>query len=452
MDPETLRRIAAGVSEWGREALRFFYQPSSLAQIGVVALCVILAFAFDRVTRHPIERQARRIKGAPGVLRIVVAIRRRMKLVYFVALLWFATLFDLAAGGPRSQIVSVVFKLALAYLVIAVASRIVRNRLASRLIKFAAWTLAALSILDLLDPVSRILDQTAVAVGQSRISALLVIKTIAVLAITLWLASIVGKFLDARVQRSEELTPTLRVLIGKVLKIGLILIALVVALASVGVDLTALTVFSGAIGVGLGFGLQKVVSNFISGIIILLDRSIKPGDTISLGETFGWIRELRARFVSVVTRDGKEYLIPNEDFITNQVINWSFSNDLVRIDVHFGVSYDSDPHEVIRISKEAAAAVPRVIEAKPVVCWLTGFGDSSLDFILRFWISDPPGGLTNVKGQVLLALWDAFKANGIGIPFPHREVLLRTPIVVQEGGAGAARAEVASKAKFGDTD
>ncbi|RYG44170.1 mechanosensitive ion channel, partial [bacterium] len=328
-------------------------------------------------------------------------------------------------GGPRSQVLSVVLNLALAYLVIAIASKIVRNRLLARTITFVAWGLAALSILNLAAPVATALDSAAISVGQSRVSALLVLKAIGVLAVTLWLASAIGHFLDARVQRSDELTPTLRVLIGKFLRIGLILLAMAVALGAVGVDLTALTVLSGALGVGLGFGLQKVVSNFISGVIILLDRSIKPGDTISLGDTFGWIRELRARFVSVVTRDGREYLIPNEDFITNQVINWSFTNDLVRIDVKFGVAYDSDPHAVVRISKEAAGSVRRVVAEKPVVCWITGFGDSSIDFVLRFWIRDPQEGLTNVKGEVFLALWDAFKANGITIPFPQREVTVR---------------------------
>lgn len=432
MDERALRRIGADVVEWSRNLFGFFYQPSSLLQIAIVIACLAFAWLLDRLSRVPIEHQARKIKGAPRFLRIIAAIRRRMGLVFFVLLLWGVKLLDAAAGGPRSQIVAIVFDLALAYLVIAVASRIVRNRLLSRVITVVAWGLAALSILDLIGPVAEVLDQTALTVGQSRISALLVIKTVAVLAITLWLASTAGNFLDTRVQRSEELTPTLRVLIGKFLKIGLIMLALAVALASAGVDLTALTIFSGAIGVGLGFGLQKVVSNFISGIIILTDRSIKPGDTISLGDTFGWIRELRARFVSVVTRDGREYLIPNEDFITNQVINWSFSNDLVRIDVEFGVSYESDPHEVIRISKEATAALERVVNHKGVVCWMTGFGDSSLDFVVRFWIRDPQAGLTNVKGEVLLALWDAFKANGIGIPFPHREIIMRTPITVRK--------------------
>ncbi|RYG27657.1 mechanosensitive ion channel, partial [bacterium] len=327
----------------------------------------------------------------------------------------------------------------LAYLLIAVASRIVRNRLLSRLVTIIAWTVAALSILDLIGPVSTALDHAAISIGAVRISALLVIKAVLVLSLTLWMASLLGHFLDGRIQRNEELTPTLRVLIGKFLRSGLILIALVVALSAIGVDLTALTVLSGAIGVGLGFGLQKVVSNFLSGVIILLDRSIKPGDTISVGETFGWIRELRARFVSVVTRDGREYLIPNEDFITNQVINWSFTNDLVRIDVTFRAAYDCDPHEIIRIAKIASTTVSRVVSDKEVVCWITGFGEYSLEFVLRFWIRDPQAGITNVKGAMLLALWDAFQQNGIRIPVPRRDVTVHgaeaSPLPPSFGGA-----------------
>jgi small-conductance mechanosensitive channel len=232
----------------------------------------------------------------------------------------------------------------------------------------------------------------------------------------------------------------LKVLISKLVKIVLIVFAGTIALSATGIDLTALTVFSGAVGVGIGFGLQKVVSNFISGIIILLDKSIKPGDTITLGETFGSIRDLRSRFVSVITRDGKEYLIPNEDFISQQVVNWSFSSEYVRIEVSFGTSYDSDPHEVARVAIEAAKSIPRVASAyTEPVCWMTGFGESSLDFKLRFWISDPSNGLTNVRGQVLMAIWDAFKAAGIEIPYPHREIVMKTPVEVAEAATSQPR-------------
>ena len=165
-----------------------------------------------------------------------------------------------------------------------------------------------------------------------------------------------------------------------------------------------------------------MVSNLVSGIIILLDKSIKPGDVISLGDTFGWINTLGARYASVVTRDGKEFLIPNEDLITNQVVNWSHTNDFVRLDIFFGTAYGDDPHKVRALAREAAASVDRVLTVRPPVCHIVGFGDSSVDYILRFWITDPTGGLTNIRGNVYLALWDIFKENNISIPFPQREV------------------------------
>jgi len=153
-----------------------------------------------------------------------------------------------------------------------------------------------------------------------------------------------------------------------------------------------------------------------------LDKSIKPGDVISLGDTFGWIEALGARYVSVVTRDGKEYLIPNEDLITGQVVNWSHSNDFVRLDLHFGTAYGDDPHLVRKIAIEAALSVKRVLPDRAPVCHIVNFGSSSVDYVLRFWIKDPTGGLTNIRGDVYLALWDAFNEHAISIPFPQQEV------------------------------
>ena len=382
----------------------------------------------DRIEPR-IEEHARRIKGQPGLLRVIVALIRRSEWIIFAILMFLALILFRAITWPsRSWLISLVLSLAGAWLVVAVLARIIRNRLIARLVAWAIWIYVALVILGIDDRAAQFLDGMALPIGDYRLTTLFVLKSLVLVTVAIWVSVLVGNFLDERVQRSTELTPSIRVLVGKVAKIGLVLVAVTVALSAVGVDLTAFTVFSGAVGVGIGFGLQKVVSNFISGVIILLDKSIKPGDTISLGETFGWIRELRARFVSVVTRDGREYLIPNEDFITQRVINWSFSDDLVRLDVEFGVSYDADPHKVSELAIEAALGVARVVADRRPVCWLTGFGDSSLDFVLRIWIRDPQQGLTNIRGKVLLALWDSFKENDVGIPYPHREVIMKTPL------------------------
>ncbi|WP_457935467.1 mechanosensitive ion channel family protein [Mesorhizobium sp. 10J20-29] len=421
-----IERIAGDVAGWVEQQIVELSQPWSLYQLAMIAVLFLAAKLLAGRVEGRLEERARRIKGHQGLLRVVVALMRRTKWIVFVGLLFVTLTILRATTWPsRSYLISIALSLALAWLTVSVLSRVIRNRLVARVISVLAWTYAALVILGLNDEVAAFLDGLAVQLGDIRLTVLMAIKAFLLLSGTIWLAIVSGNYFDERLQQSEELTPSIRVLIGKIVKIGLVIFAGAAALSMVGVDLTALTVLSGAIGVGLGFGLQKVVSNFISGVIILLDKSIKPGDTITLGETFGWIRELRARFVSVVTRDGREYLIPNEDFITQQVINWSFSDDHVRLDIHFGVSYDSDPHLVSKIAIKAAMGVARVDADRKPVCWLTAFGDSSLDFVLRFWIHDPQQGLTNVRGKVLLALWDTFKEHGVKIPYPHREVIMR---------------------------
>ncbi|RWQ42527.1 MAG: mechanosensitive ion channel family protein [Mesorhizobium sp.] len=421
----------AWTSRWFDYAVTpwFFYQAAI-----IVVLFLVAKLAAQRI-EPLVENRARQIKGHPGLLRVVVALLRRTDWILFTVFLLAALFLMRAVTWPsRSHFITIALSLSLAWLFASVLSRIIRNRFVARALAWLTWIYAALVILGIDDDTAAFLDSLAIPLGAVRLSALMVLKAALLLIATVWLAVVVGKYIDERVRISEELTPSIRVLVGKVAKIGLVLVAGAIALSSVGLDLTALTIFSGAVGVGLAFGLQKVVSNFVSGMIILLDKSIKPGDTISLEGTFGWVRELRARFVSVVTRDGREFLIPNEDFITQRVINWSFSDNLVRLDVNFGVSYDADPHKVSELAIAAATSVGRVEAGRRPVCWLTDFGDSSLNFVLRFWIHDPQQGLTNVRGRVLLALWDTFRENGIDIPYPHREIIMKP-----DGRVGTSR-------------
>jgi small-conductance mechanosensitive channel len=435
----TVEEIRAFALQWFNVALDYFGETSILIQLGLIAVLFPIAWFLSNRVEPLLETRARNIKGMPGLLRVVIAFMRRFEWVFFILLLLLAYTATGVAGWPGSNyLIYSAMLLSSAWLLISVVSHTIRSRTAQKFFAWVAWLYAAAMILGIVDDVAAILDSAGFNIGGFRLSVLTALQAAALLGAALWLSFSIGNFFDRRIQTIDELTPSLRVLIGKIIRITLIIIAALVAMSGLGIDLTALTVLSGAVGVGIGFGLQKVVSNFISGIIILMDQSIKPGDTIELGQTFGWIRELRARFVSVVTRDGREYLIPNEDFITTQVINWSFSDKYVRLDVPFGVSYDANPHDVTRIAIEAAAAVDRVDDTrKSPVCWMTAFGDSALEFKLRFWITDPQQGLTNIRGKVLIALWDAFKENGINIPYPHREVILKTPVTVVEPQAGS---------------
>lgn len=298
---------------------------------------------------------------------------------------------------------------------------------------------AALILTDLLDSVVSTLDAAAVSVGGLRLSALLVLKATILFGALLWAALLLSDLIDQSLARVLGIDEAIAVLIGKIVRAGLLFFVLLASFSAVGIDLTAFAVFSGAVGLGVGFGLQKVASNLISGFIILLDRSIKPGDVISLGSTFGWITALRARYVQVNTRDGVEYLIPNETFITERLANMSHTNRSIRLEIKFGVSYASDPHVVRRLAIAVVAGLQRVMAYPEPVCHIAGFGDSSLDFVLRFWIQDPEKGVTNVRGEAFLGLWDAFKENAIEIPYPHREVLLRSTQTKAVESSGADR-------------
>ncbi len=426
--------------EWWQPVAAFLSSRDALTQVGIIAGVFVPALFLSRYLEPRLEARIRQIKGMPGLLRVLAAFLRRIRWLFFALFLAVTNVVVEIVGFPEStKLLRSAMVLAASWLFINAISAVIRRNTVRSLFTWLAWIFVSALILGVVDDVVRILDAPGFPFGELRITPLLLIRFALLASLLFWLASALGNFFDRRIQGVDELTPSLRVLLGKVIRIALIFVAVMMVMQAFNINLTALTVLSGAVGVGIGFGLQKVVSNFISGIIILLDQSIKPGDTITLGETFGWIRELRARFVSVVTRDGREFLIPNEDFITTQVVNWSFSDRYVRLDVDFGVSYDSDPHEVSRLAIEAAASVERVdSKYRKPVCWMTEFGDSSINFKLRFWISDPQQGLTNIRGKVMLALWDSFKENDIAIPFPHREVIFKTPLQTQPAAPESA--------------
>ena len=423
--------IAGQVTEIGQSLLMqiegflgALLRPWNAYQLGILIGLLVLAHLLRALLGPRLHAWMRTREGWPmWRLRAVVTVHKRLRMILFVVLIWGTVWIMREATWPsRSYLLAIVANLALAWLIVTFATRLISNALLRSAVRYGAWIWITLRILDLTDEARTLLDAAAVDLGEMRLSLWTILQAVFVLGLFFVAARFVAGASAERIGRSEDLSPSMRVLAVKVLQVALYGAAFFIGLRAVGVDLTGLAVLSGAIGVGLGFGLQKVVSNLVSGVIILLDKSIKPGDVISLGDTFGWINSLGARYVSVVTRDGKEYLIPNEDLITGQVVNWSHSNEFVRLDIHFGTSYGDDPHAVRRIAVEAASGVERVLTDRKPVCHITGFGDSSVDYILRFWISDPTGGLTNIRGNVYLALWDAFRENGISIPFPQREV------------------------------
>jgi small-conductance mechanosensitive channel len=316
-----------------------------------------------------------------------------------------------------------------AWIVINVATVFVANPFWSLTIAITAWIVAALNILGLLSSTIAVLDSAAISFGQVNISALTLVQGLIALGILLWVTTVVGHIFDRRIKSSPNLTPSIKVLSTKLVRIGLAVVAVVFALKIVGIDLTAFAVVGGAIGVGLGFGLQKIFANLVSGFILLLDKSIKPGDVIAIDDYYGRVESLGARYVSVLTRDGIEHLIPNEELITTRVENWSHSQDLLRIRKTIGVHYKSDVRKAIALCLEAAAETPRVLKEPAAVCHLQEFADSSVNLELRFWIDDPMNGRANVVSAIQLAVWDKFHEHGIEIPYPQRDLHFRSTSV-----------------------
>ncbi|WP_169566163.1 mechanosensitive ion channel family protein [Sneathiella limimaris] len=341
-------------------------------------------------------------------------------------LLWltiqFLVLAAIQGAGHPSYLLSVTCSLLSAWVFIQILTRLMQNTAWARLVAFCIWTIAALNILGFLTPTLEFLDSMSFSFGEANISMLKIAKGLVAAIIVFWISLGLSKFAEARIQKTSALTPSVQVLLAKLIRVGLIAAAILIVLSNSGINITAFAVFSGALGVGIGFGLQKVVSNLISGVILLLDRSIKPGDVIEVGESYGRVHSMGARYASVITRDASEYLIPNEDLITQQVINWSYSSKNIRLKAPIGVAYSSDIPEVIKIVEEVAVTVDRVLKNPAPRCLMRGFGDNAIDLELRFWIADPEQGCANVTSAVLVEIWKAFKEHNVDIPFPQRDI------------------------------
>ena len=236
---------------------------------------------------------------------------------------------------------------------------------------------------------------------------------------------IARRVLSHSIQRSNGLDPAQKLLADKLATVVIMGVAFFIGIDILGIDLTALAFFSGALGLAVGFGMQKTVGNLIAGIILLMDRSIKPGDVIAVGESFGWVNKIGVRAVSIITRDGKEHLIPNEILMTEEVENWSYSSLEVRVHIEVGVSYNCDIRLAQELMVEAALDAPRVLKSPKPKTLLLEFGDSSVKFDIRVWIRDPEEGVGSVRSEILNRIWWKFKENDIEIPFPQRDLHIK---------------------------
>ncbi|HAI97562.1 MAG: mechanosensitive ion channel protein MscS [Cycloclasticus sp.] len=319
------------------------------------------------------------------------------------------------------------------------------NKVWASLLRPKAWISAGLLItflmsffslgfLDYLQPMKTFLDSDDLSfkIGTTRFSVYLLIKATVIVVLVFWITGILSEFGENRIKKIRGIKASNKALIVKAFQILIYFIAFIIGLDVLGIDLTTLAIFSGAIGIGIGFGLQKITSNFISGLILLFEKSVENDDLVELTDgTYGYIRHTSARYTLIETFEGKEIMIPNEDFITNRVTNWTYTNSKGRVAINIGVSYESDIEKAMELILEAAKEHPRCVDEPSPSCYLEEFADSSVNFILFFWLADVTEGRFEPRSDVLRSIWKKFKENNIVIPYPQRDLHIKNPEALQ---------------------
>ncbi|TXK62116.1 mechanosensitive ion channel family protein [Alkalisalibacterium limincola] len=414
------------------DVLRQVSDPMTLLQLVIVVVALVASWVLGR-----------RWKARPGE-GWRADLRHRVSQPFIVLALVALGMLVLRLSGQSYPVLAMVAALSLSLVLIRAFVYLLRRVLrpgpvleaSEQLISGLIWLGVALYLVGWLGPTFEFLDSAAVKFGDTSFSLLDLLLLVVLAATLVLVATLVSRLVERRVMAAGDLSIGLRVGVAKVVRFVVVLLAILVSLNLVGINLTSLAVFSGALGVGLGFGLQRIASNFISGFILIMDRSIRPGDVITIGDSFGWVQELNARYVVVRNRDGVDMLIPNENLITSEVINWSYADKSVRLKVPVDISYDDDPVQAMGLLVEVAKGSKRVESAPEPVARLLAFGDSGIELELRVWINDPQEGVNNIRSELNVGIWKAFKEAGITIPFPQRDLHVKSMPRAPDPNAG----------------
>lgn len=421
----------AFVTESYAHALSSLRQPDYWWQVGVV----VMAFAFSWLAARALRSYFRNAgkTRTDSSLEAVATLADRIAFPASLGLITVAAAAMLQQLGLPHGIASIIAILALALAAIRVLIGVLKRVLqpgpllaaSEHLITWLAWLLVAMYLLGWIGPVTAALDDIAIPLGKEGFSLLDALQAILTMFVFLMAGGYLGTIATRGLMSSNQVSIGLRVGIAKFVRLFLLLIAGLLGLNAIGIDLAALAVFGGALGIGLGFGLQRIAANFVSGFILVGDRSIRQGDVITIGERFGVVKELRARYIVVRDRDGVDTLIPNENVISTEVVNWSYSDRAIRLKLPVQISYQDDPRKALELLLDAASGHPRVLKDPAPASRVMALGDNGISLELRFWISDPEDGINNVRSDLLLAIWDLFQAASITIPYPQRELHLR---------------------------
>ena len=404
-----------------QELVHDFSTATVLWQVGILLASLAIAWSLNSFQRGRLNRSNVHRAAVEGLTRILFPISSLvLVLIGQLAIShWYSTsLLELAS---RLLIAMAVIRLAV-YVLRYVFSPSGWLRTTENILSTTVWLVLVLHVTGILPDILETLDSVRFNIGKSPVSLLLVIQGLLTVLVTVFIALWLSRLIENRLMQATHINVNMRVVINKVIRIAFVFVAVLIALSAVGLDITLLSVFGGALGVGLGFGLQKIASNYVSGFIILLDESMSLGDFVTIGSYYGSVQELRSRYMVLRQLDGTDVIIPNETLITSAVVNHTATRRRVKLSLPIQVGYDTDLRSALALMVDVAKRHPRVMQDPGPDAKLVGFGESGIDLGLSVWVADPENGAGNIPSTVYLDLWDEFKARGISIPYPQREI------------------------------
>jgi small-conductance mechanosensitive channel len=433
-----------------QEILSDFSKPAALWQAGIILGACLIAWMLNGALRAYVMRHAPENwkLGIGGINRVLFPVTTLVLVLVGKAVLSYwqhTSLLHLAANLLVAMAVIRLIVYAIRYILpLSSWLNTLENSIASLI-----WVILALHLSGLLPQLVKVLEDVQFSVGKNPMNLYLVLQGLLTIILTIFIALWVSRMIENRMLAAVELNMNLRVVLSKLLRIVLLFIAVLIALSAVGLDITLLSVFGGALGVGLGFGLQRIASNYVSGFIILLDKSMQIGDVITVENHYGVVADLRTRYLVLRKQDGTEVIVPNELLIINPVINHSFSDHKARVQMTMQVSYDSPLELAMQLIKDIVKQYPRIKQSPEPTVQVKGFAESGIDLILTFWITAPEDGSATLQSDIFIDIWQAFKSHNIAIPFPQREVRILNTEAKAMDIASAAPIKTPAKATRG---
>lgn len=414
-----------------QEILADFSTPAALWQLVIIAASVAIAFAINGALRaYFLGRLPENMKPVLGAInRILFPISAfiMVTIARYVCAEWMHV--GMLRVASRLLIAMAVIRL-LVYGLRYIFSPSGWLKTLESMLAWGVWIILALHLSGILPEIAIALEEVKFNIGKNPVNLLIILQGMLTVVATIFIALWLSRLVENKLMRTDQININMRVVLSKLVRVVFIFLAVLIALSAVGLDITLLSVFGGALGVGLGFGLQKIASNYVSGFIILVDRSVQIGDLITVDVHYGVVKELRSRYMTLRKLDGTEVIIPNEMMITEVVINHTSAEHRGRIQMPIQVAYDADLDVVIRLMRGVAEKHPRTLKTSSTDVFVKGFGESGIDMMLSFWVADPEEGTAALQSDLYQQIWKLFKEHNIGIPYPQREIRVLNTVAV----------------------